>query len=124
MPASALEALQGRGILVCSLGIFMKKAVIQTGGKQYLVSEGETIKVELLKNVAKTADFEALLLIDGDTVQIGTPTVDKAKVTAEVVEADIQADKVTAIRYKAKKRVHKVRGHRQHQTILKITKIV
>ncbi|HUY84926.1 MAG TPA: 50S ribosomal protein L21 [Candidatus Dormibacteraeota bacterium] len=102
----------------------MKKAVIQTGGKQYLVSEGETIKVELLKNVAKTADFEALLLIDGDTVQIGTPTVDKAKVTAEVVEADIQADKVTAIRYKAKKRVHKVRGHRQHQTILKITKIV
>lgn len=101
----------------------MKKAVIQTGGKQYLVSEGETIKVELIKNSGKTAEFEALLTIDGDSVQVGAPAVDKAKVTAEVVEADVQADKVTAIRYKSKKRVHKVRGHRQHQTVLKITKI-
>jgi large subunit ribosomal protein L21 len=103
----------------------MKKAVIQTGGKQYLVQEGETIKVELIKpkDTAKTTDFEPLLTIDGDTVQIGTPIVDKAKVTAQIVEADVQADKVTAIRYKAKKRVRKVRGHRQHQTILKITKI-
>jgi large subunit ribosomal protein L21 len=102
----------------------MKKAVIATGGKQYVVSEGDTIKVELLKEAGKTVDFEAMLVIDGETVKIGTPLVDKVKVSAEVVEADIQADKVTAIRYKAKKRVHKVRGHRQHQTILKITKIV
>ena len=80
--------------------------------------------MELLKEAGKTVDFEALLVIDGDNVQIGTPVVPKVKVTAEVVEADNQADKVTAIRYKAKKRVHKVRGHRQHQTILKITKIV
>lgn len=101
----------------------MKKAVIQTGGKQYLVQEGDTFAVELLKPTAKTADFEALLVIDGDTTTVGAPTVAKAKVTAEIVEADKQADKVTAIRYKAKKRVHKVRGHRQHQTILKITKI-
>lgn len=102
----------------------MKKAIIQTGGKQYIVSEGDTIKVELIKGAAKTAEFEALLVVDGDNIRIGTPTVDKAKVTAEVVEADVQADKVTAIRYKAKKRVHKVRGHRQHQTVLKISKIV
>lgn len=104
----------------------MKKAVIQTGGKQYLVSEGDTIKVELIKDGdgGKTADFEALLVLEGDTVKIGTPTVDKAKVTADIVEADVQANKVTAIRYKAKKRVRKVRGHRQHHTVLKITKIV
>jgi large subunit ribosomal protein L21 len=102
----------------------MKKAVIQTGGKQYLVHEGEIIKVELLKPAGKTAEFEVLLTVDGDQVQVGSPTVAKAKVTAEVLEADVQADKVTAIRYKAKKRVRKVRGHRQHQTILKITKIV
>ena len=101
----------------------MKKAVIQTGGKQYLVSEGQTIDVELIKDAAKTVDFEALLVIDGDSVQVGQPVVDKAKVTAQVVEADVQADKVTTIRYKAKKRVHKVHGHRQHQTILKISKI-
>lgn len=101
----------------------MKKAVIQTGGKQYVVTEGETIKVELLKAEGKNIEFEPLLLIDGEAVQIGTPTVTKAKVTAEIVEADIQSDKVTSIRYKAKKRVHTVRGHRQHQTALKITKI-
>ncbi len=101
----------------------MKKAVIQTGGKQYLVQEGQTVKVELLKADAKTASFDALLVIDGDSVKIGTPTVEKSKVTADVIEDDVQANKVTSIRYKAKKRVHKVRGHRQHQTVLKISKI-
>ena len=102
----------------------MKKAVIQTGGKQYIVQEGETITVELLKDPGKTVNFGVLLIVDGDNAVVGAPLVDKAKVTAEVIEADVQADKVTSIRYKAKKRVHKVRGHRQHQTILKITKIV
>jgi large subunit ribosomal protein L21 len=101
----------------------MKKAVISTGGKQYLVSEGETLDVELLKGAAGTHDFEALLVIDGDKVSVGAPTVDKVKVTVEVVEADIQADKVTSIRYKAKKRVHTVRGHRQHHTTIKVSRI-
>jgi large subunit ribosomal protein L21 len=101
----------------------MKKAVISTGSKQYLVAEGETLNVELIKDAAKTVSFVPLLVIDGETAQVGAPTVDKAKVTAEVVEGDVQADKVTSIRYKAKKRVHKTRGHRQHQTVLKITKI-
>jgi len=101
----------------------MKKAVIKTGGKQYLVQAGDTIRVELIKDAAKSVDFDALLVLDGDQVNIGKPLVDKAKVTAEVVDADIQADKVTSIRYKAKKRVHTVRGHRQHQTVLKITEI-
>lgn len=101
----------------------MKKAVIATGGKQYLVAEGETLQVELLHLEGKTATFEPLLVIDGETVSVGVPIVEKAKVTAEIVAADVQADKVTAIRYKAKKRVHKVHGHRQHQTTIKITKI-
>jgi len=101
----------------------MKKAIIQTGGKQYVVAEGEIVKVELLHNDEKSVTFEPLLVIDGDNVLVGAPTVAKATVTAEILEADKQADKVTSIRYKAKKRVHTVRGHRQHQTILKITKI-
>ena len=101
----------------------MKKAVIATGGKQYLVTEGETLEVELLHTDGKTVDFEALLVINGDDVKVGVPIVAKAKVSAEVVEEDIKADKVTAIRYKAKKRVHKVHGHRQHHTAIKITKI-
>jgi len=101
----------------------MKKAVIATGGKQYLVSEGETLEVELLKNVGKTASFEALLVIDGESIKVGTPALTDVKVAAEVVEAEVKADKVVAIRYKAKKRVHKTRGHRQRLTRLKITKI-
>ena len=101
----------------------MKKAVIATGGKQYLVSEGETLEVELLKADDKSVAFEALMVIDGGDVKIGTPVVDKAKVSAEVVDPDVQADKVTAIRYKAKKRVHKIHGHRQHHAVVKITKI-
>ncbi len=101
----------------------MKKAVIATGGKQYLVTEGETIEVELLNGDDKKVAFEALLVIDGDNVTVGTPNVEKVKVSAEVVADDVMADKVTSIRYKAKKRVHKVRGHRQHHTVLKITKI-
>jgi len=100
-----------------------KKAVISTGGKQYMVAEGDTVTVELLKDAGKTVAFDTLLVIDGDNVSVGAPLVDKVKVTADIVEADVQADKVTSIRYKAKKRVHTVRGHRQHQTILKITKI-
>ena len=100
----------------------MKKAVINTGGKQYLVSEGSELTVELLP-AGKTVDFEALLVIDGEKVKVGTPLVEGAKVTAEITEAVLQADKVTAIRYKAKKRVHKVHGHRQKLTKIKITKI-
>lgn len=100
----------------------MKKAVIQTGGKQYIVSEGETITVELLLDDKKVT-FEPLLVLDDGAVTVGTPVVAAVKVTAEVVEQDVQADKVTSIRYKAKKRVHTVRGHRQHHTVLKITSI-
>lgn len=101
----------------------MKKAVITTGSKQYLVTEGETLQVELLGQQDKTVSFEPLLVIDGGTVTVGTPVVSGAKVTAEIVAADVQTDKVLGVRFKAKKRVHKVHGYRQHQTVLKITQI-
>lgn len=101
----------------------MKKAVIQTGGKQYVVTVGEILNVELLHTEESSVAFEPLMVIDGDSVQIGAPTLTKLSVVADIVNADKQADKVTSIRYKAKKRVHKVRGHRQHQTIIKISSI-
>lgn len=102
----------------------MKKAVIQTGSKQYIVHEGETLTVELLKaETGEKVTFEPLLVIDESKVEVGTPVVVGRSVIAEVVTDDKQADKVTAIRYKAKKRVHKVHGHRQHQTVLKVTAI-
>jgi large subunit ribosomal protein L21 len=100
----------------------MKKAVIATGGKQYIVHEGETLEVELIKDVKKVY-FSPLLVIDDEKVTVGKPTLEDVKVTVEVVEPIIKADKVTAIRYKAKKRVHKVHGHRQSLTVIKITKI-
>lgn len=100
----------------------MKKAVIATGGKQYIVHEGETLEVELIKDAKKT-EFDALLVMDGDKISIGNPLVASVKVSAEVVESEVKAEKVTAIRYKAKKRVHKIHGHRQSHTLIKITKI-
>ena len=99
----------------------MKKAVISTGGHQYVVSEGDVLEVELLK-ADKTTSFEPLLVIDGEKVSVGAPAVAGAKVTADVV-AQVRGEKVTAIRYKAKKRVKKVHGHKQHLSQIKITKI-
>lgn len=101
----------------------MKKAVIATGGKQYIVTEGEVVDVELIKSEKKTVTFDPLMVIDGDNITVGAPVVAGVSVSAEIVEADEKADKVTAIRYKAKKRVHTVRGHRQRHTVLKVTKI-
>lgn len=103
----------------------MKKAVIATGGKQYLVAEGETINVELLKDAAgkKKVSFEPLLVIDGDKTTVGAPSVSGVVVEASIIEEDVQQDKVTSIRYKSKKRVRTVRGHRQRQTSIKIDSI-
>jgi large subunit ribosomal protein L21 len=99
-----------------------KKAVILTGGKQYLVEEGRDYEVELL-DAAKNTSFDALLVIDGDKISVGVPTVEGVKVAADITEQVVKADKVTAIRFKAKKRVHKTRGHRQKLTRIKVTKI-
>lgn len=100
----------------------IKRAVIATGGKQYLVSEGDVVDIELIKD-EKTVDFQPLLVIDGDKAIIGQPTIEDVKVSAEVVEPMVKADKVVAIRYKAKKRVKKVQGHRQKLTRIVIKKI-
>jgi large subunit ribosomal protein L21 len=100
----------------------MKKAIISTGGKQYLVYEGETLDIDLV-DAEKALSFEPLLTIDGEAIKVGTPMLNGVKVTAEIIDAEVKGDKVLAIRYKAKKRVHKIRGHRQRYTRIKITKI-
>ena len=101
----------------------MKKAVIATGGKQYVVAEGQTLSIERLKTEDKTVSFDTMLVVDGEKTTVGTPLVKGAVVKASVVDAAARAEKVTAIRYKAKKRVHKVHGHRQDQTVIKIDSI-
>ncbi len=102
----------------------MKKAVITTGGKQYLVSEGETLDVELLNTPEKSAEFAVLLKIDEEKTLVGTPEVAGAKVIAEIVEPEVKGEKVVAIRYKAKKRVKKIRGHRQRYSRITIRSIL
>lgn len=97
--------------------------MILTGNKQYLVSEGDAIDIELINSNGKKFDLKPLLVINDDKTLIGTPEIDKTIVTVEVLEPEIKADKVTAIRYKAKKRVKKVRGHRQRLTKIKIISI-
>lgn len=101
----------------------MTKAVVKIGGKQFIVTEKETLLVDLLQEGTKELTLDALLLIDGDNVTIGAPTVKDVKVTAKVVEDLIKGDKIRVIRYKAKKRVHKENGHRQKYSKIEITSI-
>jgi large subunit ribosomal protein L21 len=99
-------------------------AIIRTGGKQYKVVEGQEILIERLDLAPETSfNFDDVLLIGGDTTDIGKPQVSGASVAAKVIGEE-KADKVMAIRYKAKKDVHKVKGHRQIHTRVMITKIV
>lgn len=100
----------------------MKKAVIVTGGKQYLVSEGDVLEVEKLSD-SKKLSIKPLLVIDGDNSKIGKPTVEASTVDIEILQEQVLADKVIAIRYKPKKRVRTIRGHRQKLTQIKISKI-
>ena len=101
----------------------MKKAVIKVGGKQYIVAEKETLRVDLLPEGTKELVLDALLVIDGDTTSVGAPTVTGVKVTAKVVEREVAGEKLRVIRYKAKKRVHKEVGHRQKYSEIEIVSI-
>ena len=99
------------------------KAVVKISGKQYLVSEKESLLVDLLPEGTKELTLDALLVIDGDKIKVGTPTVKGSSVNAKVVEAEVKGDKLRVIRYKSKKRVHKETGHRQKYTKIEITSI-
>ena len=101
----------------------MKKAVVKVGGKQFIVSENETLLVALLPQGTKELKLDALMLIDGDKVEVGTPIVKGVKVSAKVVDELVKGEKLRVIRYKAKKRVHTEIGHRQKYTKIEITSI-
>jgi len=99
-------------------------AVIQTGGKQYLVSPGQKIKIEKLeKKEGSEVDFDKVLLLEKNKkLEIGTPFVKGAKVTANILEQG-KNKKVIAFKYKAKKRYKVKKGHRQPFTQVEILKI-
>lgn len=97
-------------------------AIIESGGKQYRVSEGDTVKLELLgAEVGQSVDLPVLLL-GGDSVKVGKPYVDGASVKAEVVSHG-KDKKLYSYRYIAKTNVRRKSGHRQPYTEVKITAI-
>jgi large subunit ribosomal protein L21 len=99
-------------------------AVIVTGGKQYRVSQGDTVRVEKLA-AAEGESIElgdVLMVVDGDDIRIGSPLVDGGKVTAEV-RAHGRGDKVEIVKFRRRKHHMKRQGHRQAYTELEITGI-
>lgn len=99
------------------------KAVIKVGGKQYIVAKDQTLLVDKLAEDTKELKLEPLMVFDADTAQVGTPVVKGATVTATVVEPIVAGEKLRIIRYKAKKRVDTVTGHRQKYSKIQITQI-
>ncbi|MEK7137960.1 MAG: 50S ribosomal protein L21 [Patescibacteria group bacterium] len=103
----------------------MKKfSVIETGGKQYVVSDGDKLRIDRLKaesGGAFTFD-KVLLMVDGDKVEIGTPYIDGAKVEAKVAGHG-RDEKKLIFRYHSKTRYRKKKGHRQPNTQVEINKV-
>ena len=97
------------------------QAVIASGGKQYLVKKDQILELELVRDMKKI-EFEALLFIDGDSIKIGTPHVPGLKVYAEVL-GEVKGEKLKVLKFKPKKRIKRLTGHRQHYSNVKITKI-
>ncbi len=102
-------------------------AVVRTGGKQYRVAEGELVDVERLGgDVGATVTLADVLLVsggdDGEPVRIGTPTVEQAEVTAEIVKQGLDR-KIIVFKKKRRKGYKRKQGHRQMQTTLRIIEI-
>ncbi|MBX9743237.1 MAG: 50S ribosomal protein L21 [Chthoniobacterales bacterium] len=102
----------------------MAYAIIQTGGKQYRVAEGDILDVEKLSLEAgqSTTFTEILMVGEGESVTVGAPFVAKASVSAEVVE-QWKGEKVIAFKFRRRKGYHRTVGHRRQLTKLKITSI-
>lgn len=99
-------------------------AVIETGGKQYRVAEGQSIKVEkLTADEGSSIKLDKVLLVaNGDDIKVGAPYVKGSKVTA-TVKSHGRGKKIHIIKFRRRKHYHKVQGHRQHYTELEITGI-
>ncbi len=99
-------------------------AVIKTGGKQYRVSQGDTLRVETLQaDEGAAVEFDSVLMVaDGDNVKIGAPFLSGGKVTA-TVKAHGRGDKIEIIKFRRRKHFDKKTGHRQNYTEVEITGI-
>src|SRR5438477_4819808 len=99
-------------------------AVIKTGGKQYRVAADDVLKVEKVKGEpGEIVQFGEVLVVGGDAVTLGAPTVSGASVAAEVIEQG-RGDKVIAFKKRRRKNSRRRRGHRQEFTLLRVTEIL
>jgi large subunit ribosomal protein L21 len=96
-------------------------AVVNTGGKQYKVQKGETLRIEkILGEVGTQVTFDKVLMVaDGENVRVGQPLLEKAAVQASIVEQD-RAKKIIIFKYKRRKRYRRKQGHRQPYTAIRI----
>lgn len=103
----------------------MKLAVVETGGKQFVAREGQSLEVDrMAAEVGQTLDLpEVLLVVDGQQIQIGTPVVEGARVQARVVE-HVKGPKIRVFKYIPKERYRRRQGHRQQYTRLAVERIV
>lgn len=107
-----------------ALECFEMYAVILSGGKQYRVEEGDTLKLETLpEEVGSTINFDKILMVgEGETVKVGRPYLDGCKVSATVV-SNGRHKKIEIIKFRRRKHHEKWQGHRQNFTEVKITQI-
>jgi large subunit ribosomal protein L21 len=96
-------------------------AVVSTGGKQYKVRKGETLRIEKIPGeVGSKVTFDKVLMIaDGENIRVGRPVIEKAAVQASIVEQD-KAKKLLVFKYKRRKRYRRKQGHRQAYTAIRI----
>ncbi|MEI7510959.1 MAG: 50S ribosomal protein L21 [Candidatus Peregrinibacteria bacterium] len=102
----------------------MSFVIFETGGKQYRVSAGDTVRIESLpEQVGETVTFPYVVLSSDEThVELGTPFLEGASVEAMILDEG-RGEKIRVVKKNAKKRYHKVQGHRQNYTEVKIVKI-
>ena len=101
-------------------------AVIETGGKQYRVQPGDTVVVETLPGESGDAiEFGRVLLIsDDESVAVGRPVIEGARVTGQIVQQQVLGEKLTVYKFKRRKNQRKRNGHRQQYTAVKINEVV
>ncbi|MFH1783346.1 MAG: 50S ribosomal protein L21 [bacterium] len=99
-------------------------AIVESGGKQYKIAKGDVLKIEKLENkVGETVEIDkVLMIVDGEDVSVGKPHIKGAKVVLEIVRLT-KGKKVIVFKYKPKKDIRKVRGHRHQYSTVKVKDI-
>lgn len=99
-------------------------AVVEVGGKQYKMAEGQKVKVERLNVEGKEVTFDKVLLIATENeIKVGKPNLDNVKIICEVLEKEVKGEKVVIFKWKRRKNFKRRKGYRQKHTVLLVKKI-